>query len=81
MKYSKHRLIKILGAGISGLSAAITLVKNGYETEVIEKSSHAGGRFKRDFQGLRNFGFNQIDPIEEFQKLGIKINSTGISKK
>lgn len=63
--------IKILGAGISGLSAAITLARRELKVEVFEKSSHAGGRFKRDFQGLRNFGNSGIDSIKEFGKLGI----------
>ena len=65
--------IKILGAGISGLSTAITLAKNEFDVEIFEKSSRAGGRFKRDFQGLRNFGNGIIDPLREFKKLGIKI--------
>lgn len=66
--------IKILGSGISGLSAAITLARNGLKVEVFEKSSHAGGRFKRDFQVLRNFGNQIVDPILEFKKFGIFVN-------
>jgi flavin-dependent dehydrogenase len=65
--------IKILGAGISGLSAAITLARNGYKIDVFEKNSHVGGRFKRDFQGLRNFGNENIEPIKEFEKFGVYI--------
>ncbi|UCD14544.1 MAG: NAD(P)-binding protein [Thermoplasmatales archaeon] len=67
------KLIKILGAGISGLSAAITLARNGLRVEVFEKSSHAGGRFNRDFQCLRNFGDMTVNPIAEFEKLGITL--------
>jgi len=63
--------VKILGAGISGLSTAITLARNGLNVEVFEKSLHAGGRFKRDFQGLSNFGNLGIDSLKEFEKLGI----------
>ena len=73
MENDKREPIKILGAGISGLSAAIPLAKNRYKVEVFEKNSHAGGRFKRDFQGLRNFGNINIDPIKEFEKLGVYI--------
>jgi len=65
--------ITILGAGASGLSSAIALARNGLNVEVIEKNSHAGGRFIRDFQGLRNFGNNKVDPISEFEKLGIHL--------
>jgi len=74
MKGDRHGSIKILGAGISGLSAAITLARNNLKVEVFEKNSHAGGRFKRDFQGLHNFGNKNIDPIKEFEKLGISIS-------
>ncbi len=73
MKNDKREPIKILGAGVSGLSAAIALAKNRYKVEVFEKSLHAGGRFKRDFQSLRNFGNKNIEPIKEFEKLGFYI--------
>ena len=73
MKEEKIKMVKILGAGISGLSAAITLARNGLNVEIFEKSSHAGGRFTREFQCLRNFGWTYIDPIMEFKELGISI--------
>lgn len=73
MKIKNSKIIKILGAGVSGLSAAIKLAGNGLPVEVFEKSAHAGGRFKRDFQCLRNFGKNTVDPITEFEKLGITL--------
>ncbi len=69
---TKH--INILGAGISGLSAAITLSKHQCtKVKVYEKSLHPGGRFKRDFQCLRNFGSVSVDPLDEFRKFGIQI--------
>lgn len=70
LKYNNEP-VKILGAGISGLSAAITLARKGLKVEVFEKSLHAGGRFIRDFQGLRNFGNLGIDSLKEFEKFGI----------
>jgi len=73
MKIDNQKTIKILGAGISGLSAAITLARKGLKAEIFEKNAHAGGRFKHDFQGLRNFGNENIDPIKEFKNLGIQI--------
>ncbi len=73
MEKDQEESVKILGAGISGLSAAITLTNNEYKSAVFEKKSHSGGRFKRDFQGLRNFGNGNIDPIREFKELGICI--------
>lgn len=65
--------INILGAGISGLSAAIVLSRNRLNVKVLEKSSHSGGRFNRDFQCLQNFGNIIFDPVDEFEKIGIKI--------
>ena len=43
--------VTIIGAGLSGLYAACTLAKQGYEVEVFEKNESAGGRsriFKTD---------------------------------
>lgn len=37
----------VIGAGFSGLSAAATLAKSGFEVEVIEKHDMAGGRARR----------------------------------
>ena len=73
MENIKNKSIKILGSGISGLSAATTLAKNGINVEIFEKKSHSGGRFNRDFQCLRNFGNEIIDPLKEFEKIGILI--------
>lgn len=41
MKKSKR--IAVVGAGISGLTVAYLLKKNGWQVEVIESSSHTGG--------------------------------------
>lgn len=66
-----NKPIRILGGGISGLSAAITLADKEYAVELFEKSSYPGGRFIRNFQCLRNFGHNEIDAIDEIGKIGI----------
>ncbi|OIO27385.1 MAG: hypothetical protein AUJ60_09240 [Nitrospirae bacterium CG1_02_44_142] len=57
MKYPKE--IKILGAGISGLTAAINLAQYGYRVNVYEKNSDVGMRFYGDFQGLENWSSNE----------------------
>ena len=41
---TKPRKVLILGAGISGLTAAYELSKKGYEVQVLEASFRAGGR-------------------------------------
>ena len=63
--------INILGAGISGLTAAINLSKNGYETVVYERNSDVGLRFHGDIQGLENWSEKQ-DVIKDLKRFGIK---------
>jgi len=65
--------IKIAGAGISGLTTAILLAKNGHKTTVYEVANHAGGRFKGDWQNLANWT-KDIDILEYLKKLGLEIN-------
>ena len=65
--------IKILGAGLSGLSAAINLTKAGYDVDVFEKRNDCGMRFHGDLEGLENWS-STVDVIEEFKSMNIKIN-------
>jgi len=69
----KKRKISILGAGLSGLSAAITLKKAGYDVVVYEKNIDVGGRFNGDIQGLENWSEKE-DIVSEITRMGIKIN-------
>jgi flavin-dependent dehydrogenase len=52
---SSNTAIRIAGAGISGLTAAINLALNGFDVEVFERKKDAGGRFGGDMQGLENW--------------------------
>ena len=46
--------ITIIGAGISGLTAAVYLHQKGYKIHILEASERAGGRIKTDiFNGFR----------------------------
>jgi flavin-dependent dehydrogenase len=65
--------INILGAGISGLSAAINLAKKGYNVEIFEKRSDCGKRFLGDLEGLENWS-SKIDTIKEINLMNIKTN-------
>jgi flavin-dependent dehydrogenase len=65
--------IKIIGAGISGLTAAINLKKAGYIVEVYEKNKDVGLRFNGDMQGLENWS-EEKNILEELNEIGIKIN-------
>ena len=65
--------IKILGAGISGLTASINLAKGGFNVTVFEKSSSVGSRFRNDFQGLENWS-DETDALEILRNLSLKTN-------
>jgi len=69
---AKHK-IKILGAGVSGLTCAINLAKQGFEVEIYEKCSRIGEHYKENPQMLPNW-FTKQDVIEEMKECGIKVN-------
>jgi monoamine oxidase len=59
---TKSRKVLVLGAGISGLTAAYELNKKGYEVQVLEASFRAGGRNMtvRNGDRIDETGFPQI---------------------
>lgn len=65
--------IKIAGAGISGLTAAIILARNGYKVDVYEVGSHPGGRFIGDWQHLENWT-SPKDVLDYLKILGLNID-------
>jgi len=65
--------IKIMGAGLSGLSAAINLAKAGYNVDVFEKQSDCGKRFLGDLEGLENWSTKE-DILHKFKSMNIKVN-------
>lgn len=65
--------IKILGAGIAGLTASINLAIGGFGVTVFEKSSTVGSRFHNDFQGLENWS-DETDALEILKDLSLKTN-------
>lgn len=65
--------IKILGAGISGLTAAINLSRAGYKVEVFEKNPDCGMRFNGDMQGLENWS-DEEDVLDSLAKMQIEVN-------
>ncbi len=46
MKNIKKKII-VIGAGISGLSAASYLARDGYDVTILEKNNYAGGRIRQ----------------------------------
>lgn len=65
--------VKILGAGISGLTAAINLAKAGYKVEVYERNKDVGMRFGGDLQGLENWSEKE-DVLDMLKRMNIMIN-------
>jgi len=65
--------IKILGARLSGLTAAINLAKSGYTVEVYEKNKDVGMRFNGDIQGLENWS-DKKDIIEELREMNLDVD-------
>jgi flavin-dependent dehydrogenase len=63
--------IKILGAGIAGLTASINLARGGFEVTVFERSLTVGSRFHNDFQGLENWS-DETDALEILKDLSLK---------
>lgn len=55
MTSRRSSTVKILGAGVSGLTAAINLAMEGVGVEVYERRSGSGCRAKGDLQGLENW--------------------------
>ena len=62
--------VDILGAGLSGLSAATVLAHNGYDVHVHEIRKESGARFDGDFQGIENWT-SDIDFFDEMREWGL----------
>lgn len=63
----KQKKVLVLGAGISGLTAAYELTKAGYNVQVLEASSRAGGRNLTVRRGSRidETGFQQVCEFDD----------------
>lgn len=65
------REIKIAGAGLAGLTAAINLAKAGYKVKIFEKNSTVGAGHIGDFEGLENWTSKE-DILDTLQKANIR---------
>lgn len=72
-QYNMKKEIKIVGAGISGLTAAINLARAGYRVKVFEKNNVVGKRFHGDYQGIENWIYKQ-DALEHLRALNIRLD-------
>ncbi len=73
MDATKAKDLKIIGAGPSGLVAAITAARAGINVTVYEKRKTVGARFSNDFQGLENWS-STVDILEQLHAMNIQIN-------
>ena len=65
--------VNILGAGLSGLSAAINLSKAGLEVNVFDVRKDSGARFEGDLQGLENWT-SEKDILQDLSEMNLKVN-------
>lgn len=66
--------IKILGGGVGGLTAALTLQSRGYLPTVFEKRDVVGGNFKTSITGILNYDNQFKDDTLDFFRNEIKLN-------
>lgn len=67
--------VRILGAGISGMSAAINLAKFGLEAEVFEEREGVGNNSGNFTSTIRNY--EDMDALEDLRRFGIELEATG----
>ncbi|MBN3037011.1 MAG: NAD(P)-binding protein [Candidatus Diapherotrites archaeon] len=68
-------MIRIIGAGLSGLACAIALNKNDIETELHEKSDRVGSKFPTSVHAMRG-RINGGDTLELVSEKGIELRNT-----
>ncbi|MEM0372372.1 MAG: NAD(P)-binding protein [archaeon] len=64
--------VNILGAGVSGLCAAIRLAQNGENAVVHERNADVGMQMQENTQALRNYE-GEKDLLEQFKEWGLKL--------
>ncbi|HCZ14487.1 MAG TPA: hypothetical protein DHV85_07785 [Candidatus Accumulibacter sp.] len=65
--------VEVVGAGPSGLAAAITLARGGRRVVVHEAQPEVGHRFRRDLQGLENWSGTR-DVLDVLRDLGLTLD-------
>ena len=66
--------VHIMGAGLSGLAAAIVLAKGGKDVHVHDIREDSGARFDGDFQALENWSMDD-DFFDQLVSWGFDIDS------
>ena len=65
-------MVSIVGAGVSGLAAGITLAKSDIPVEIYEQHSAVGMGTGHNIMAIRNYGLG-YDQIKKLNELGIKL--------
>lgn len=68
-------MLNIVGAGMSGLAAGLTLVKNGAKVTVYEQHKKVGLGCGHNVMAIRNYGL-PYDQMDQFRILGLKLECT-----
>lgn len=66
-------MVRIIGAGISSLSAAIVLAKAGEKVTIFEKNDFVGRSEGENFKAIRNYNL-PFDQMNHFKELGFDLN-------
>lgn len=71
----------VLGGGISGMTSARSLARQGYETHIIEKSSNLGGQALNLYQTFDGGDVQKklsklVDEIKKNKKIHVHLNAT-----
>jgi len=65
--------ISILGAGISGLTAAVCLSFSGKNVVIYEKESDVGLNYKNELQAYKNYDHKELDSLITLQEIGLEV--------
>ncbi len=63
-------MVKVLGAGLAGLTVAVKLAAAGEKVEVFERNKRVGNRFFESVQAIRNYETKK-DKLEEYSGFGL----------
>jgi heterodisulfide reductase subunit A-like polyferredoxin len=83
-KIAIHQNAVVVGGGISGMTAALSLAEQGFDVELIEKSSQLGGNLASINSTLENdnldkFRNNLIEGVNKHRNIDAHLNSEFVS--
>jgi heterodisulfide reductase subunit A-like polyferredoxin len=75
-----HQNAVVIGGGVSGMSAALSLAEQGYDVDIIEKSSQLGGNLVSinstlENESLDSFKANLIETVNKQRNIDTYLNS------